>query len=179
MMNQRKVILYIAQSVDGYIATKEDSVDWLFKFEGESDNGYTGFYDTVDTVFLGNRTYDWIMENSEDGYPYKDKAGYVFTRSCHADTEDVKFINEDITGFVRELKQREGKDIWLVGGATILHTFLQENLVDELLITMVPTLLGEGISLFSEGDYQLDFTLKGTRTFNQFVELHYILKQST
>lgn len=176
-MNKRKVILYIAQGLDGYIATKEDSVDWLFKFEGEGDNGYSEFYDTVDTVFLGKRTYDWIMSNSEDGYPYKNKAGYVFTRSTHEDTEDVKFINENITGFVRDLKQQEGKDIWLVGGANVLHTFLKDNLVDELIIMIVPTLLGEGISLFSEGDYQLDFILKGTKMFNQFVELHYVLKQ--
>lgn len=176
-MNQRKVILYIAQSIDGYIATKEDSVDWLFKFEGESDNGYSAFYEKVDTVLIGKRTYDWIMENTEGKFPYESKAAYVFTKSLVRDTEDVKFVTENITDFIHKLKQEDGGNIWLVGGGNILHTFLKENLVDELIITMVPTLLGEGISLFTEGDYQLDLSLKGTKTFNQFVELHYIVRK--
>ena len=76
-MDQRKVILYIAQSIDGYIATKEDSVDWLFKFEGEGDNGYSAFYEKVDTVLIGKRTYDWIMENTEGKFPYEGKAAYL------------------------------------------------------------------------------------------------------
>ena len=93
------------------------------------------------------------------------------------DTEDIKFVTENITDFIHKLKQEDGGKIWLVGGGNILHTFLKENLVDELIITMVPTLLGEGISLFTEGDYQLDLSLKGTKTFNQFVELHYIVQK--
>ncbi|MED4225945.1 dihydrofolate reductase family protein [Neobacillus cucumis] len=177
MKNQRKVVLYIALSLDGYIATKEDSLDWLFKVEGEADNGYTEFFETIDTILIGKRTYDWIMKHEKGQFPYQNKSCYVFSRSSLYDTDDVKFVNEDIVNFTNNLKKEEGKNIWIVGGGDLLHTFLKEKLVDELILTIAPTIIGEGIPLFKVGDYQLDLYLKGTRTFNQFVELNYIVKK--
>lgn len=177
MKKQRKLVLFIAQSLDGYIATKDDSLEWLFKVEGEGDNGYSEFFETIDTVLMGKRTYDWIMEQEKGQYPYSDKNSYVFSRSSVTDTKDVTFINEDIVGFTNHLKKEEGKDIWIVGGGDILHTFLKEKLVDELIVTVAPTIIGEGIPLFKPDDYQLDLSLRGTRTFNQFVELHYTVNR--
>lgn len=173
MNNQRKLILFIATSLDGYIATKSDSLDWLFKVEGEGDNGYSAFYETVDTILMGKRTYDWIMKNGTGEFPYKDKECYVFSRSTSGDNEDVKFINDDIVGFTTNLKKQEGKNIWVVGGGELLHSFIKEKLVDELIITVAPTLIGNGISLFKENDFQTELSLKGMKRFNQFVELHY------
>lgn len=173
MKKQRKLVLFIAQSVDGYIATKDDSLDWLFKVEGEGDNGYSEFFETIDTILMGKRTYDWIMEQEKGQYPYSTKNSYVFSRSSVTDTNDVTFIKGDIVGFTNNLKKEEGKDIWIVGGGDILHTFLKEKLVDELIVTVAPTIIGEGIPLFKPADYALDLSLKGTRPFNQFVELHY------
>jgi dihydrofolate reductase len=177
MKNQRKIVLFIAQSLDGYIATKEDSLDWLFKVEGEGDNGYSEFFEKIDTILIGKRTYDWIMKYEKGQFPYKDKDCYVFSRSLLEDTNDVKFVNQDVVNFTKNLKKEEGKNIWIVGGGDLLHTFLKEKLVDELILTIAPTIIGEGIPLFKVGDYQLDLSLKGTRTFNQFVELHYIVKK--
>ena len=176
MSKKRNLVLFIASSLDGYIATKDDSLEWLFKVEGEGDNGFTEFYETVDTILLGKRTYDWIMKQDMEEFPYKNKKCYVFTRSSIEDTEDVKFINEDITKFVDKLKSQDGKNIWIVGGGELLHTFLKERLVDECIITIAPTILGNGIPLFREGDYQLELSLKETSKFNQFVELHYVVK---
>lgn len=176
MKNQRKIVLFIAQSLDGYIATKEDSLDWLFKVEGEGDNGYSEFFETIDTILIGKRTYDWIMKYEKGQFPYKDKDCYVFSRSLLEDTNDVKFVNQDVVNFTKNLKKEEGKNIWIVGGGDLLHTFLKEKLVDELILTIAPTIIGKGIPLFKSGDYQLDLSLKGTRTFNQFVELHYVVK---
>ncbi|WP_243292151.1 dihydrofolate reductase family protein [Bacillus sp. FJAT-47783] len=173
----RKIILFIAQSLDGYIATKEDSLDWLFNVEGEGDNGYSEFIDTVDTILIGKRTYDWIMKHENGKFPYRNKECYVFSRSAIQDTEHVKFVNGDIIRFTKSLKDAEGKNIWIVGGGDLLHTFLKEKLVDELILTVAPKIIGEGIPLFKAGDYQLDLSLKGTRTFNQFVELHYAIKK--
>ncbi|WP_338322964.1 dihydrofolate reductase family protein [Oceanobacillus halophilus] len=85
----------------------------------------------------------------------------------------MKFVNDDVTEFMEKLKSQDGKNIWIVGGGDLLHSFIQEKLVDEIIITVAPTLLGKGIPLFKEGDYQLDLSLKGMRNFNQFVELHY------
>jgi dihydrofolate reductase len=177
MKNPRNIVLFIAQSLDGYIATKEDSLDWLFKVEGEGDNGYSEFYEEIDTIIMGKRTYDWIMKHEKGQFPYKNKDCYVFSRSQLEDTADVKFVNEDIVDFANSLKKEEGKNIWVVGGGELLHTFLKEDLLDELFITIAPSIIGDGIPLFKSGDYQLDLKLKGTRTFNQFVEIHYTVEK--
>ncbi|WP_066305031.1 dihydrofolate reductase family protein [Bacillus sp. FJAT-29814] len=178
MGNDRKLALFIASSLDGYIATKDESLEWLFRVEGEGDNGYLEFYDTIDTVVMGRRTYDWIMNQEENRqeFPYKNKDCYVFTRSSIEDTEDVKFVNGDVTKFVKEIKRKDGKNIWIVGGGELLQHFLQEKLVDEIIITIAPTILGSGIPMFRAGDYQLDLILKRMRSFNQFAELHYEVK---
>lgn len=178
-MNQnRNVVLYIASTLDGYIATKEESLEWLFKVEGEGDNGTSEFFDTIDTVLMGKTTYDWIIKQEGDNsWLNSDKNFYVFTRSSIADTEQVKFINPNIPDFVNKLKKQEGKNIWMVGGGELLYSFLKENIVDEIIITIAPTLIGKGIPLFKSGDYHLELLLKGTRKFNQFVELHYEVKR--
>ncbi|WP_399632692.1 dihydrofolate reductase family protein [Sporosarcina sp. SG10008] len=173
MSEKRDLVLFIATSLDGYIATKDESLEWLFNVEGEGDNGYSDFYESVDTVLMGKKTYDWIMKHETGEFPYKNKACYVFTRSPIEDTVDVKFTNEDIISFTNKLKSQEGKNIWIVGGGELLQSFIKEKLVDELIITVAPSIIGKGIPLFKEGDYQLDLSLKGTRNFNQFVELHY------
>ncbi|MBZ9534976.1 dihydrofolate reductase [Cytobacillus oceanisediminis] len=173
MRKQRKLVLLIATSLDGYIATKDDSLDWLFKVEGEGDNGISEFYETVDTILMGRKTYDWIITHMTEEFPYKNKECYVFSRQENEDTEDVKFIKEDIIDFTNKLKNEEGKNIWIVGGGDLLHSFIKEKLVDEFIITIAPTIIGEGVPLFKEDEYQLELYLKGTRCFNQFVELHY------
>lgn len=177
MNNKRDLVLYIAASLDGYIATEDDSLDWLFNVEGEGDNGISEFYETVDTVLMGKKTYDWIVKHESGEFPYKNKECYVFTRSTMEDTEDVKFTNKNVVGLTNELKSQEGSNIWLVGGGELLQSFLKEKLVDEIILTVAPTIIGKGIPLFNKGDYQLDLILKGTRTFNQFVELHYEVKK--
>ncbi|RLL45489.1 dihydrofolate reductase [Oceanobacillus piezotolerans] len=173
---KRNVVLFIASSLDGYIAAKDESLEWLYNVEGEGDNGFSEFYETVDTVLLGRRTYDWVMNQEMEEFPYKNKQCYVFTRASNKDIEDVKFVNGSVTKFIERLKSQDGKNIWIVGGGELLHSFIQEKLVDELIITVAPTILGKGIPLFREGDYQLDLSLKGMRNFNQFVELYYEVK---
>ncbi len=176
-MNERKLVLYIAQSLDGYIATKDDSLDWLFQVEGEGDNGYSEFYETVDTILIGNRTYEWIMDYEKGDFPYKGKDCYVFSRTPKENTEYVQFIQEDILLFVNKLKKEAGKNIWMVGGGNLLQAFLEYNLVDELIVTIAPTVIGDGIPLFKAGNYKLNLQLKGTRSFGQFVELQYEVKK--
>ena len=177
MSKKRNLVLFIASSLDGYIATKDESLEWLYNVEGEGDNGFSEFYDTVDTILMGKRTFDWVMNQDLKEFPYKNKECYVFTRSLTENTEDVKFVNGDVTNFVNKLKSKDGKNIWIIGGGELLHSFIQEKLVDELIITVAPTLLGKGIPLFREGDYQLNLLLKKMRNFNQFVELHYEVKR--
>lgn len=125
MPDKRKLILFIASSLDGYIATQDESLEWLHEVEGEGDNGYSEFYETVDTVLLGKKTYDWIMKLGLDEFPYKDKACYVFSRSAHEDTEDVTFVHDEAAIFVEELKRPGGQthmDRWWRGIVTYFFT---------------------------------------------------------
>lgn len=95
----------------------------------------------------------------------------------HQDTENVTFISGNLSKLINELKEQSGENIWLVGGGDLFRSFLKEGLVDEIILTVAPTILGTGIPLFKESDYQVELLLKGVKTFNQFVELHYIVKQ--
>ena len=176
MMGNRKLVLYIATSLDGYIATEDDSLEWLFNIEGEGDNGYSEFYSTVDTILIGRRTYDWIIEQEKGNFPYKNKKCYVFSKSESGKNENVEFINQDVVEFTNKIKRLDGGNIWLVGGGNLLHSFIKERLVDEFIITIAPTLIGHGIELFKKNDFELELKLKNIRRFNQFVELHYELK---
>jgi len=172
-MSQRKIVLYIAVSLDGYIATEEHTLDWLFAVEGEGDNGFANFYDTVDTFLLGRLTYDWIMKEEKGNFPYKGKECYVFTRTEANDNEHVQFVNEDIPQFIEKLRKKQGKNIWVVGGGELLHTFIEAKLLDELRITITPVLLGKGIPLFRENNFQTHLLLKNVVRYNQLVELQY------
>ena len=172
-MSQRKLVLYIASSLDGYIATEEHSLDWLFAVEGEGDNGISKFYETVDSLLMGRVTYDWIMDYEKGEFPYKGKECYVFSKSRKEENEYVTFVNEDIPQFTKNLKNKNGKTIWLVGGGNLLDTFMKEKLVDEIIVTIAPVLIGSGIPLFKNYNFQTALSLKEINRFNQFVELHY------
>lgn len=172
-MEQRKLVLYIASSLDGYIATNEHNLDWLFSIDGEGDNGYSKFYDTIDTILTGRITYDWIIEHENGRFPYQGKECYVFSKTKKEDNEHVTFIDKNIVQFLQDLKNKNGKNIWLVGGGELLSTFIKEKLVDEIIINIAPTLLGKGIPLFKNNDFQTSLTLKNINRFNQFVELSY------
>ncbi|QDP39905.1 dihydrofolate reductase family protein [Radiobacillus deserti] len=172
-MLNRTIKIFIATSLDGYIATKEESLDWLFSVEGEGDNGYSEFYETIDTVVMGRRTYDWIMKHELETFPYADKDCYVFTMEQREDTEYVSFVHDSVKEFVERLTESKDRNIWIVGGGQLISDFLNASLIDEMIITIAPVLIGKGIPLFNEADYEIELERINTRVFNQFVELHY------
>lgn len=171
--NQRKLVLYIAASLDGFIATEDHNLDWLFLVEGEGDNGFSKFYDTVDTFLIGRTTYDWIMQQEKGNFPYKGKECYVFSRTQKDDNEYVKFVTEDVVSFLKKIRNKDGKNIWIVGGGELLDAFMKEKLVNELVINIAPVLLGKGIPLFRNNEIQTNLSLDNIKSYNQFVELHY------
>ena len=117
---------------------------------GDPDYGYGDFYDSIDTTLMGRATYE-ITQTVEE-FPYPEKANYVFTRNPDlSDTEHVRFISSDIAAFVRQLKEQAGKNIWLIGGGQINTIMLNEDLVDSIILTAFPIVLGEGIPLFAPG----------------------------
>lgn len=171
----RPVSLYIAASLDGYIARENGELDWLFEVEGDGDNGYSDFYSSIDTVLIGRATYEHVLE-LEDEFPYKDKQCYVFSRSEQQPYPHVTFIYEDVTSFIRVLKAQDGAKIWIVGGADLLDVLLKEKLVDEFIVTVAPVLLGKGIPLFKENNPEVKLTLMDTQRQGQFVQMHYVVK---
>jgi dihydrofolate reductase len=169
------LVLYVASSLDGYIAKEDDSLDWLFKAEGQGDNGYSNFYETVDTILMGRRTYEQILVLENGKFPYKDKKCYVFSKTVNETNEHVEFVNDDILNFSNKLKRQIGKNIWIVGGGSLLNSFLKEKLVDEFIITIAPTIIGNGIPLFQKDDLEIELCLKGITRFSHFAQLTYEL----
>lgn len=159
MNTPRDVVLYIATSLDGYIARPDEALDWLVQTEGDGDNGYHTFYETVDTILLGRKTYDWILGNVPE-FPYRGKRCYVFSRRQSGRTDSVEFIHDDIVDFTRALKHQPGKKIWVVGGGEVLNLFLRDKLIDELVIQIAPIIIGRGIPLFKADDYEFGLYIR-------------------
>ena len=170
----RKIVLYIASSLDGYIARRNGGVDWLDNFNdtGE-DYGYYKFYDSIDVTLMGNKTYRTSMSLGD--FPYKDKRNYVFTKQNILPQADyVKFINNNIVSFTKDLKTQKGKDIWLIGGTQINELFFNNEIIDELILSVMPVTIGNGIPLFTESVKQLKFRLIDEKSYtNGVLQLHY------
>jgi dihydrofolate reductase len=144
-----KVLVYIAASVDGYIARKNGDVDWLNQFESpELGKNYQEFYEKIDIIIMGNNTYKQIK--GFEKFPYRDKKCYVFSRNkSNPIDENVVFVNETPNKFLERFNANKRK-VWLVGGASLIKQFLSKELIDEFIITTVPLILGRGIPLFKE-----------------------------
>ncbi|HEX2969973.1 MAG TPA: dihydrofolate reductase family protein [Bacteroidales bacterium] len=174
-MSQRKVILFIAASSDGYIATQDEDLSFLeiVQSEGE-DYGYEEFIRNVDTVIMGRKTYDWIMKEVKE-YPHPDMDSYIITRTPRHDNGRIKFYTGNLKDLIRHLKLNEqGKNIFIDGGAEIIDVLLKENLIDEFIISIVPILLGDGIRLFKDGRPELRLHLLHSKCYGTgLVQLHY------
>lgn len=172
----RKTILYIAASLDGYIADSTKSVNWI---KGQDDSiemldTYTPFFATVDTVIMGKRTYKQIItELSPEHWPYSGVKTYIFTHELQPDTDDIKFISSNPCPFVNDLKQVSGKNIWICGGADIINQLIKEDLIDVFHITTIPIILGGGVRLFNETNYKMKLKLINTMNYNGIIESVY------
>ncbi|MEO0895861.1 MAG: dihydrofolate reductase family protein [Bacteroidota bacterium] len=167
---ESNIILYIAASLDMYIARENGDVDWLFQ---DGDYGYEKFYSEIGYTLMGSKTYEQVLSFGE--WPYKEKINYVFTREAgKEDTDQVKFFSGDIPSFLKKLKQQAKEHIWLIGGGEIIRICLSADLVDELRIFVHPIVLGKGIPLFIPQEQQINFQLKKVNPFpNGLLELHY------
>lgn len=167
----RQLILFIASSLDGYIARTNGDVDWLFT---DQDYGYTDFFALVDIVLMGRRTYEQILAFGE--YPYIGTQGFVFSRTCGGERDqNVEFISSDLTNFIQGLKSGTGKDIWLVGGAQIIQSCLQHNLIDKFIISIHPIILGDGIPLFRAPSSMRELNLLHCQSFDTgLLQLTYV-----
>ena len=160
---QRKVILGLGISLDGYIARPDGSVDFLFM---PKDYSMGEFFKTIDTAVLGRKTYD---DGLKMGGSFTGKTKYyVFSKTIPpGERNNVTFTNDSPSALIAEIRKRPGKNIWLMGGGELIREFLKEDLVDELYIGVVPTLIGEGIPLFPSGYPQREFDLIENKTYSE------------
>ncbi|MDX1908245.1 MAG: dihydrofolate reductase family protein [Bacteroidia bacterium] len=173
METPRKLILYIAMSLDGYIAAPGDNLDFLSRVEKEGeDYGYQAFTAQVDTVFLGRKTYEKVLSMGVAYHP--DKAVYVFTQTPRPPQGSAVFYTGDPASLLETLRAQPGQHIYCDGGAELVDVLLRRHLLDELIISVIPVLLGEGIRLFRDARPETPLTLVGVRSYETgLVQLHY------
>jgi dihydrofolate reductase len=172
----RSLVIYIATSLDGYIAKPNDDLSFLKLVEKEGeDYGYAEFTATIDTIILGRKTYDWVVrEIGSSHYDNGDRDVFVITRTERTRVGRTTFYTGNVTELVQRLKSESGKNIYCDGGAEIIDTLLKSDLIDELIISIVPVLLGEGIRLFKDGRPEQQLKLVGTKTFDTgLTQVHY------
>jgi dihydrofolate reductase len=173
----RKIKLFIAVSLDGYIARPDGSLDWLSIVEKEGeDYGYQAFINTVDTVIVGRKTYEKVQSLGVE-FPYPDKVCYVITRTARPASRNMVFYTGELKELLLKLKQQSGKDIYCDGGAEIITVLLKLSLIDECIISVIPVVLGEGIRLFQDNRPVLNVELIHCKPYpSGLVQLHYVRK---
>ena len=146
----KKIILYIAASIDGRIAEPDGGTEWLSEFPitKEMNYGYNEFIDSVDAIIMGGRSYREVL-NMEMIEHYKNRQIYVVTRGwAEKAANNVNFITDNIIDHIRQIRDGAGKNIWLFGGGELISMLLAADLIDEMCITYIPIILGKGVPLF-------------------------------
>jgi len=167
----RRVRLFVATSLDGYIAGPGDDVGWRFD---DGDYGYQHFYAGIDTVLIGRRTYD--MACRLPAWPYAGRNVVVFTRgdATRIASPDTVATSLAVTDVVAALRVRPGRDLWLAGGGGLVQSFLAADRVDDLIVSIHPVVLGDGIPLIARGTPRVPLALVGERRFpSGLVQLAY------
>lgn len=165
------VYFYGCITMDGYLADKAHNLDWLHQTGTAEETGYEQFYGSMDVVIMGKRTFREIenAENAEELYPTT--RNYVFTHSVELSQSGFTAVNGDVVEFVGQIEK--DKNIWIVGGNTILAPLLDHDMVDCIIIQIAPVLLGAGIPLFTQKEELKRFQLKEVKRYGQFAELVY------
>lgn len=172
----RKVKLFIAMSLDGFIAKPNDDLSFLKVVERDGeDYGYTAFSETVDTVILGRKTFDWVADQiGTDHYDDGEKKIYVITRSQRENTDNITFYSGALSSLVNELKAEKGKDIYCDGGGQVVNSLLKDDLIDEIILSVIPILVGDGTRLFEKGRPEHDLFLDSVKHFDSgLVQMYY------
>jgi dihydrofolate reductase len=177
----RKLSLFIATSVDGYIAKPNDDLSFLKLVEKEGeDYGYGAFTENIDTIIIGRRTYDYVInEIGSSHYDNGERDVYVITRTERPKVGRTNFYSGDLTKLVEQLKSEKGKNIYCDGGAEVINELFNHDLIDEIIISVIPVLLGNGTRLFKDGRPEQTLEFIQVKTFETgLTQLHYKRKIS-
>ena len=171
-----KIVLYLAISVDGYLVDEQGGVDWLVGDGSEPDapGSYPAFWDTVDAIVMGWTTYHQLVtELSPDSWPYEGLPCYVVTHRQEKEQKDISFWNGELTVLAGKLKEAHEGNIWICGGASVAGQLLKEGRIDQLWLSVIPTVLGKGVRLFPGLPQKLPLKLVRTAHWNGIVDLVY------
>ena len=174
--NMRKLSLFIATSLDGYIAKPNDDLSFLKLVEKEGeDYGYKEFTDTIDTLIIGRRTYDYVAKTiGSSHYDNGERDVYIITRTERPGAGRTTFYTGSLIELVKRLKSEKGKNIYCDGGAEVINELLKYDLIDEFIISIVPILLGNGTRLFKDGRPEQMLEFVNAKTFETgLTQLHY------
>ena len=163
----KKIILYIAASIDQRIAEPDGSIEWLneFPINEEMNYGYKEFFSSIDTILMGGRS--WRELSSMDAMDaYANKTVYVVSHHDWGEKRNIKFITENVTERIASLRNESGKDIWLFGGGELVSMLLAADLVDEMQIAYIPIIVGNGISLFPKQAKESKWELTKSKSYN-------------
>lgn len=169
----RKIILNLAISIDGYIASEDGGYDWIVgdgdsKLDTEKKWDFGEFLENIDVVVMGKKCYDQNFHKD-----YENKKVYVATSEKLEDYDNVHFINGDIVKVIEEERKNEGKDIFLFGGGSLVDNFIKSDVIDEYIVGIIPTILGKGRPLFLGNNPKIDLHLEEYLTDNGVVILRY------
>ncbi len=165
------VFFYGCVTLDGYLADKTHGLDWLHQTGNAEDTGYDAFYQKMDVTIMGKRTYDEIARLEDASSVYPTTENYVFTHSANLSRKGFTSESGDVSEFVSGLGP--DKNIWIVGGNTVLAPLLNADMVDYLIVQLAPVLLGAGIPLFTQKKGVKRFHLDQVKQYGQFAELIY------
>lgn len=176
----RKLSLFIATSLDGYIAKPNDDLSFLTLVEKDGeDYGYSDFTANIDTIIVGRRTFDYVFkEIGSSHYDNGQRDVYVITRTERPKIGRTTFYTGNLTELVQQLKSENGLNIYCDGGAEVINELLQHDLIDEFIISVVPILVGNGTRLFKDNrpEQQLEFV--SANSFDTgLTQLHYKRKR--
>jgi dihydrofolate reductase len=180
MNPRRKIITYIATSADGYIARPDGDFSWLERPQPKHNYGYDEFIDSIDTVLWGRKTYEIGLKSGADNLGMGPKVeNYVFSKNPpHQCPAGIEFVNEPVGDFAKRLRAQPGKDIWMMGGAAIIASFLDAGEIDAFSIHIIPIFIGEGIPLVQPRHRSIPLKLISTKAFEDgVVHLNYAVEK--
>lgn len=172
----RKISLFIAMSLDGYIAKPNDDLSFLNLVEKEGeDYGYAKFTSQIDTIIIGRKTYDYVVQEiGASHYDNGQRDVYVITRTERPKIGRTIFYTGNLTDLIDRLKLEDGKNIYCDGGAEVINELLKSDLIDEFIISVIPVLLGSGTRLFKDGRPEQTLEFITAKTFDTgLAQLHY------
>ena len=172
----RKIILQLAVSLDGYIEGPNGEFDWCFT---DQDYGMSAFFKRIDSTFMGRKSYELVRAMESEAPPgFPKMKEYVFSNTMQTAKKDVILVSGDIKKEVEKIKKQKGKDIWLFGGAELISSLMNLELVDEIILAVHPVVLGDGKQLFKEIKERTWLTLTGHKIYpNGLVFLTYTVNR--